>query len=548
MDHLTPVATLTHMTNTDNAVVHGRPVRIWPTADVRFGRVWNMAFLFIDHTGGPIQDIVPVTDYQRLSNIFSEDNICQITRFTVENSQKDYQVVDHKYMLSLTRQTLITMLQPDAYPIPRNYFQFRPLSDVGVAVTHLKAVMDVIARVVGFGDTIHRNVGGQPSRVRGMYLKDSGGRTIEVALWGDYTEYFNIVDLFERSKQGPIIIICNSLQIKYWRGIYGLKTYSGTRFFLDPSMKEISDYLAVTPYDGNPFTLHATSETFNIHVATSPALLRADPIKVTMAELSSMYLDNYNENYYQCAGIIMNINNRCDWYYDSCPECRRKLGRQGPDLWCGHCNTRKTNTMPWYKLRVQAVDHTMSAQFVLLGRFGEQVVGMTAQQLLAVQHEAKNKTPEALTAIIGKKYLFTVAGKQRIPYQENRIYTVVNLEEVPSDMLALLPEPILHIETASLASGTTMLPWKNTPAEASIETPAYPETPARHSHSQGELEDNPAKSDGAPEDMKGKRPLAQEEGAPGFPSKSVKRKLDFDHNVSDDVQSRTPATTAPSGE
>ncbi|KAJ1689868.1 hypothetical protein LUZ63_014023 [Rhynchospora breviuscula] len=454
-------------------------------------------------------------------------------------------------MLSLTTQTVITMLQPDAYPIPRNYFQFRPLSDVGVTVTHLKAVMDVIARVVGFGDTFHRNTAGQPARVRGMYLRDSGGRTVEVALWGNYTDHFDIVDLYEKSKQGPIIIICNSLQIKYWRGVYGLKTYSGTHFFLDPSMKEISDYLATTPYDGSPITLQATSETFNIHVATSPALLRADPIKVTMVQLSSLYLDNYNENYYQCAGIIMNINNRSDWYYQSCPECRRKLGQQGTEFWCSHRNTRRTNTLPWYKIRVQAVDHTMSAQFVLLGRFGEQVVGMPAQQLLTLQREASNKTPEALTAIIGKKYLFTVAGKQCIPYQENRIYTVVNLEEVPTDMLALLPEPILHIETASLASGSAIVAWNSephTPTNTSAGPQASPQTPAGHKHGQEGSENKPENSDKDPKDIKGKRLLEQKEGAPGYPDKNVKRKLDFDDHTPETVQSCTVTTPAPSGE
>ncbi|KAJ3684336.1 hypothetical protein LUZ61_013500 [Rhynchospora tenuis] len=506
MDLPIPVTTLTQLTNTDNAVVHGRPVRIWAATDARSGRVWNMVFVFIDHTGAAIQGTIPLADYQRISNIFSEDNICKIARFTVEKTPKDYQAIQHNYMLSLTTQTMVTVLAADKYHIPRNYFEFRPLSDVGVTVTHMKAVMDVIARVVGFGDEVHRNVGGQPARVLGMYLRDNGGRTTEVALWGNFIDFFDIADLFERSKQGPIIIACNSLQIKHWKGIYGLKTYSGTRFFLDPSMKEISDYLAMTPYDGTPITLHATSETFNIHYATSPALQRAEPAKVTIAQLNGLYLDNYN-------------------------------------FGCLH-NTR-------YRIRVQVVDHTMNAQFVLLGRFGEQVVGMSALQLRALQEDTSGNIADPLRAIVGKKYLFTVAGKQRSRNQENRIYTVVNVEEVPDDMLSLLPQPILYLEASNIATGSSLVPRTSemlTATKASTETPPPVQATLANNLTFAPSKASENTSDDAPKDIRGKRPLEVEQGPPGFPEKSARKKLDFDQPSPNAVQSDATATPAPDGE
>ncbi|KAJ1687074.1 hypothetical protein LUZ63_018464 [Rhynchospora breviuscula] len=373
-----PVLTLTPTTDTEDVKIHGRPVRIWQAADARYGRVYNMAFLFIDHTvrshtlpGAKIQGLIAVPDYQRISAVFTEDNLCEITRFTLEGSTPDYQVVKHPYVLSLTRETAVAVLQPNMYDIPRNCFDFVSFREIGVSVTHLKAVM----------------------------------------------------------------------------GIYGLKTYSGTRFHMDPSLKEIADYLAATPQDGMPITLHATAHTYNIHIVTPH---RADPIKVTMAQLNGLYLDNYNENYYQCAGVVMSINNRFDWYYESCPDCRRKLGRTGDRLWCDHCKTRRMNSIPWYKIRVQAVDQTGDAQFVLLGRLGEEAVGMPAQEVVALQQQDRKKTPAPLIGVIGKKFMFTFAGKQRVPYQENRIYTVVNLDPVPSEILELLPQPILHIEAAPM--------------------------------------------------------------------------------------------------
>ncbi|KAJ3696542.1 hypothetical protein LUZ61_000247 [Rhynchospora tenuis] len=518
-----PVDSLTLTTKTDIIRIHGRPVRIWPAQDPRFGRVYSMAFLFIDHTGGKIQGIIPVPDYQRLSNIFSEENICEISRFTVEGSTLDYQVVKHPFILSLTRQTVVTALQPDSYDIPTKHFDFSSFDDLGVRITHLKAV-------TGFSDIIENNTGALPSRVQAMYLTDNRGKTVELALWGDYITQFNIPELFEKSKQGPIIIACNSVQLKYWRGIYGLKTYSGTRFYMDPSIKEIADYLAATPYDGNPITLHATSETYNIHLATSSALQRSAPIKLTIAQLNALYLDAYNENHYQCAAIIMNVNNRFDWYYESCPECHRKLSQNATGIWCGNCNVRRTNGLPWYKIRVQAVDQTGSAQFVLLGRLGEAAVGMTAQALVAVQQQ-NNNVPDQLMAIVGKKYLFTVAGKQRVSHQENRPYTVVSMLEVPPEMLPLLPQPILDHEVADLLSHEspfTVLADLHTPAHPSAATSSSSHMLAQNLLTYHTPQGSTEASDNDQKQVHMKRPLADEEDGCEVPAKNVKRKLEFD--------------------
>ncbi|KAJ4816687.1 Replication factor-A carboxy-terminal domain protein [Rhynchospora pubera] len=465
IDPPVPVLTLTPTTDTENVRIHGRPVRIWEAADARFGRVYNMAFLFIDHTGSKIQGLIPVPEYQRQSAVFREDSLCEITRFTLEGSTRDYQVVKHPYMLSLTRETVVTMLQPGLYDIPTTHFDFVSFREIGVSVTHLKAVIDVIGRIVGFSDVV-LTTGSQPSRVRGMYLADND-----------------------------------------------------------------------TPHDGMPITLHATAQTYNIHVVTPH---RADPIKVTMAQLMGLYLDNYNENYYQCAGVIMNINNRFDWYYESCPDCRRKLGKNGGHLWCDHCSARRPNSIPWYKIRVQAVDQTGDAQFVLLGRLGEQAVGMPAQAVVALQQQDRKITPAPLIGIVGKKFMFTFAGKQRVPYQENRIYTVVDLAPVPPELLDLLPQPILHIEAAPLFASASSTPIAegepHTPPHQSIATASPASPQIGHSLAKQSSAHTPTEQYATLADARGKRPLLKEQDTPDQPAATIKRKLDFDEPPADTLQ------------
>ncbi|KAJ3707925.1 hypothetical protein LUZ61_011630 [Rhynchospora tenuis] len=152
MDNLLQVSTLTLTTETQNAKIHGRAVRIWPASDPRRGRVWKFHFLFIDHTGSKIQGFILTTDYQRVGHVFTEQNLIEITKFAVDESSQDYKVVDYDYMLKITRQTQVKMLPAPMYALPTYYFDFKQLEDVGTEITYEKAVLDTIARLSGFSD------------------------------------------------------------------------------------------------------------------------------------------------------------------------------------------------------------------------------------------------------------------------------------------------------------------------------------------------------------------------------------------------------------
>ncbi|KAJ1701083.1 hypothetical protein LUZ63_000862 [Rhynchospora breviuscula] len=298
------------------------------------------------HVGGKIQGIVFANDYQRISTAFTEQNIVEITRFAVDESSKDYQVVDYDYILKITRQTQVRTLPSNQYDIPTYHFDFKRLEDVGTTITYEKAVLDTIARISGFSD-----VNTVPSlgnaRVQTLYLTNERGYTMDVALWADFIDKFDVADLYEKSKSSPIILACNGLQIKKdHNGVYGLKTYTGTRFHFDTAMKEISDYLQQTPFDGNPIVLEATPEMFNRAGPPLSLLPKRNPIKITLQELNALYLDNFTDTYYQCAVRIVRITDPFDWCYEACTGCRRKLDRDDQGFYCTECRIRRRQFIP----------------------------------------------------------------------------------------------------------------------------------------------------------------------------------------------------------
>ncbi|KAJ4800040.1 Replication protein A 70 kDa DNA-binding subunit B [Rhynchospora pubera] len=507
-----PVSTLTMTTDIQRARIHGRPIRIWPASDPRRGRVWKLNFLLLDHVGGKIQGIIFANEYQRISTAFAEHNIVEITRFAIDESTKDYQVVDYDYMLKITRQTQVKTLSPNLYQIPTYHFDFKRLEDVGTEITYEKAVLDTIARIVGFSAV--RVIASQGNaRVQTLYLMNERGFTIDVALWVDFIDKFDIADLYEKSKTSPVAVACNSLQIKKdFNGVYSLKTYTGTRFHFDSAMKEISDYIQQTPYDGKAIVLEATPEMFSRPGPSLSLLPKRDPIKITLQELNALYLDNFTESLYQCAVRIVRITDPFDWCYEACTECRRKLEHDEQGYYCTECRIRRRHSTSWYRVRIQVKDHTDVAQFIVLGKTAQMIIGTDAPALKAQQDEDSDHTPQALLNIVNKTYLFTVSGKQPGQNRKYRNYTVCRHEPVPDNMIDLLPEPVLFLQDTPPHPQNTSI---------SSETPIVHEPPT-------EIPITPLTNPLETEKVIGKRRLEDSEGTSVVPIKSVRRRLEDD--------------------
>ncbi|KAJ4797573.1 Replication protein A 70 kDa DNA-binding subunit B [Rhynchospora pubera] len=523
MDPPVRVSTLTVTTNTQRARIHARPVRIWPASDPRRGRVWRYSFLLLDHTGDQIQGFISTPDYQRISAIFAEHNIVEITKFRVDGSTKDYQVVDREYAVNITRLSQIRTLPSNMYQIPTYCFDFKQLEDVGVNITYEKAVLDTIARLSGFSEIRTVPALGH-ARVQTMYLTNERGYSMDVALWGDFIDMFNVPQLYEQSKSAPIIIACNahSSLIKYHQmqrsTLYSLKTYTGTRFHFDTAIKEISNYLAQTPFDGHPIVLQATHDMFGRDPRVLSPLPKVNPVMITLAGLNNLYLDNFTEGLYQCPARIVHIIDPFDWHYQACPDCRRKLEYSNHELHCPDCHVRKRQFIPWYRIRVQVKDATDEAQFMLLGKTGEMIVGVDSVTLKMEEDKNNEKIPQALLDIVNKTYLFTVSGKQPGPYRKHRSYTVTRHEKVPDTMLHLLPPPVLLLQEPS--------------PHQQAATPITPQTPSVQQDNQNTTV--PGSSQNLPDEqaLPTKRIEPQDTPAATIPLRAVRRRLQDDFSSS----------------
>ncbi|KAJ4746092.1 hypothetical protein LUZ62_080497 [Rhynchospora pubera] len=221
-----------------------------------------------------------------------------------------------------------------------------------------------------------------------------------------------------------------------------------------------------TPFDGNPIILHASPDLFNRNPPVQALLPKPNPIRLTLADLNALYLDNFTESLYECAARITHVINPFDWSYRACAECHKKLELTTAGLYCPKCHVPRRHFISWYRVRVHVRDQTGAAEFILLGKTADMIIGTNAVALKAEQDRQEgNRAAPTLLNIVNKAYLFTISGKQPGGYEANRSYTVTRHEHLPDDMVALLPDPILLLQYH--------LPQQHGPL-----TPSVPVTPA----------------------------------------------------------------------
>ncbi|KAF3324713.1 replication factor-A carboxy-terminal domain protein [Carex littledalei] len=122
------------------------------------------------------------------------------------------------------------------------------------------------------------------------------------------------------------------------------------------------------------------------------------------------------------------------WYYDACPTHKNRMKPTKPYYYCPQCTTKIEQPKPWLNFSLRVKDSTGEADFVLIGRQVEQLLGSSVQELLAQQMTKRKKQymlPK-FSELINKKMLFTVNwGKKK--FRSNSInYQAIKITPIPA--------------------------------------------------------------------------------------------------------------------
>jgi hypothetical protein len=108
-----------------------------------------------------------------------------------------------------------------------------------------------------------------------------------------------------------------------------------------------------------------------------------------------------------CTVTIANISRDRDQAYEACPTCRKKVIAGMNGMTCEKCQ-KDVETPEWrYVIQVQVADHTASHWISLFNDEGCQLMGMTADELMAIKQSNADQYGEQLVSPVWKQVRHT---------------------------------------------------------------------------------------------------------------------------------------------
>ncbi|KAJ1699041.1 hypothetical protein LUZ63_007553 [Rhynchospora breviuscula] len=417
--------------------IQARIIRVWAAKGPDNPAIWYYAAILMDTAGNVIEARIQKEHYQRLSRLLEEGRICEIAKFAVKTAPKQYHAVKGDHIISFTKQTTLTPLASSSLPIPMHYFDLQRLDAVGTDITDTNKMIDIIGRIAGFSPVRPDTDADHHKPAQMIYLADERGYMLEVTLWRQFLPLFDTARLHEESKNGPVVIICDAVQINEWDDVYNVKAISSTRFYFDRTIPEIARFIASLPSDLPPIILNTEGPPYDGVPVTNVVqqIQQPDPQTVTISEFLAIPVTTYSDTLYKCVASITDLINRYEWHYDACKKCTSRLKNR----YCQRCAMHRDDFIDWYKLQLQVKDQTGTAEFTALGKVAKIIIGADVKAMVKEQDTTDNDAPQQVLAIIGKAYQFTVLPKESTKFEGVRMNTIIRVDAVPPTSSLFLP-------------------------------------------------------------------------------------------------------------
>ncbi|CAA0815730.1 Unknown protein [Striga hermonthica] len=144
--------------------------------------------------------------------------------------------------------------------------------------------------------------------------------------------------------------------------------------------------------------------------------------------VAEFYASKEPKDYWICCNIIDIWR---DWYFNSCPNCVRKVEPKEERFWCNHCQDTIPFAIIRYKLHISVGDNTGMVRLLCWDKIARELVGKPCDAVVSELIEARENDgsvlPIDLEILIHKVLLFKVSKKKGQFGSYNGPFTVSRL-------------------------------------------------------------------------------------------------------------------------
>ena len=337
------------------------------------------SFDLLDADGGEIRVVGWNDMCDKFFDQVTMGQVYMLSKASLRNKRGNFNQTRHAFEIHLENTSTLEPVQDEA-SIPRISFNFAPLSQI--EDTPAGTVLDIIAIVESVADPAEiQRRDGTPASKRGINVKDSSGRSIELTLWGGYVSNPGDALAAAVAAGNHPIIAAKSVRIGDYNG-KTLSTIASTTIVVDP---------VDTPEAGSLKSWYDNGGATQAVQALSSARAgggRQDR-RICLSQIKAEGLGlQGTPMYVQCLCHVLFIRNET-FCYPACPllyngkQCSKKLIDQTGDGSAWFCERCNASAQPEYRyiLSVQVADNTDAVWVTAFNEAAPEILGKAAGDL-----------------------------------------------------------------------------------------------------------------------------------------------------------------------
>ncbi|WWC88776.1 uncharacterized protein L201_003689 [Kwoniella dendrophila CBS 6074] len=316
-------------------------------------------------------------------NLLEEGKVFFISRARINIAKKQFSNVNNEYEIMFENQTEIEPCDDDS--VPQVKFNFKGIDDLGN--TQKDELCDVIGIVKEVGElgSVTSKATNKPFAKRDIQLVDSSGHSVRLTLWGKQAETFQADDQ-------PVIAF-KGVKVGDFGG-RSLSMFSSATMSVNPDIPEAHALRGWFDAEGRNTQFQQYTSAMNNAAGASGAAGGVKPSEIkTIGEAKDEGLGmSEKTDYFTTTATIAFIKQET-FSYPACanPEgCNKKVVDDGSGWLCEKCDKKWDAPIHRYILSLNVMDHTGSFWITLFNDQAEQVLEVSANELMRLKDEGSD--------------------------------------------------------------------------------------------------------------------------------------------------------------
>lgn len=380
----------------------------------------------VDAQGGEIRATMFSEAVDMFNPILEVGRVYYISRGQVKAAYKKTPSLKNDFELTLDRNSVVQLCEEDDNAIPSAMYNVTPIARIQDLMKD--EIIDVVALVSSVSEAFPTNTKTGSTMKRSVVLFDASRASIELTLWGDRATNFD----------------------PEFNGVLGLKAVKVSDF---NNRTLTSQFASQITYNPNVPEAQALLDWYAAESAANDGQIaltvlstneraagggggaaRAPREKKTFSQIKDEGLGRGQPFTFQAKGMVTSIRHGQDntTWYNSCPDCKRKINFQGGVWVCDNCDGKTfTNCQRRYVLSLVAADHTGHHWLGAFDEAGAKLLGRDANEVGQLKEENPAEYDAVFQAVTYRSYQMVIRAKEESYQDEQRVKcTLLDLSPV----------------------------------------------------------------------------------------------------------------------